>query len=270
MPSATHPTKLRSGTVRVFMSDTLTLRPRLEICVDSAAGLDIATRAGVDRIELCSALNLAGLTPSAGLMAIAATKAIPCFVLIRPRAGDFCYDDRDVDLMRREIDIVRSMRLPGIVIGASHVDGSLDQEVLRALLEHAAGLPAVLHRAFDLAPDFPAALETAIGLGFIRVLTSGGAPNAVSGSAVIRSLVEQAAGRIEIMAGAGLTPDNVIPFVRDTRVPAVHGSCSTAVRYPANETTARGSALGFIPAQLNATDPMTIAAMIASLDSLRA
>jgi copper homeostasis protein len=244
--------------------------PSLEVCVDSAAGLDVATRAGVDRIELCSALKLAGLTPSAGLMAIAATKAIPCFVLIRPRAGDFCYDVRDVDLMRREIDIVRSMRLAGIVIGASRGDGSLDQDVLHALLKHAAGLPVVLHRAFDLAPDFHAALETAIQLGFIRVLTSGGAPDAVSGSGVIRSLVEQAAGRIEIMAGAGLTPDNVIPFVRSTRVPALHSSCSTPVRYTATEMAQRGAALGFIPAQLNATDPMTIAAMIAALDSLRA
>ena len=248
----------------------MTHRPRLEVCVDSTAGLDFAARAGVDRIELCSALTLAGLTPSAGLMAIAATKAIPSFALIRPRAGDFCYDARDVDLMRREIDIVRSTRLAGIVIGASRVDGSLDQEVLRALLEHAAGLPAVLHRAFDLTPDFPAALETAIQLGFIRVLTSGGAADAVSGSAVIRGLVEQAAGRIEVMAGAGLTPRNVTAFVRDTRVPALHSSCSTPVRHPATETTTRGSALGFIPAQLNATDPGTIAAMIASLDSLRA
>ena len=245
-------------------------KPFLEICVDSAAGLDVATRAGVDRIELCSALNLAGLTPSAGLMAIAATKTTPCFVLIRPRAGDFCYDIRDVDLMRREIDIVRSMRLAGIVIGASRVDGSLDEELLRALLEHAAGLPAVLHRAFDLAADFHAALETAIELRFVRVLTSGGAPDALSGSAVIRSLVEQAAGRIEIMAGAGLTPDNVMTLVRSTRVPALHSSCSTSVGYTATETTERASALGFIPAQLNATDPMTIAAMIAALDSLRA
>jgi len=155
------------------------------------------------------------------------------------------------------------------VIGASRVDGSLDEEILRALLEHAAGLPAVLHRAFDLAPDFHAALETAIELGFIRVLTSGGAPDAVGGSGVIRSLVAQAAGRIEVMAGAGLTPDNVIAFVHSTGVPALHSSCSTPVGYPATETTERGSALGFIPARLNATDPGTIAAMLASLDSLR-
>jgi len=232
--------------------------------------LDVAARTGVDRIELCSALNLAGLTPSAGMMAIAATKATPCFVLIRPRAGDFCYDVRDVDVMRREIDTVRSMRLAGIVIGASGADGSLDRDVLHALLEHAAGLPAALHRAFDLVPDFHDALETAIQLRFIRVLTSGGAADAVGGSAVIRSLVEQAAGRIEIMAGAGLTPDNVIPFVRATGIPALHSSCSAPVVYAPTETTRRGSALGFIPAKLNVTDPKRIADMIASLDSLRA
>jgi len=245
-------------------------KPQLEVCVDSAAGLDVAARAGVDRIELCSALSLAGLTPSGGLMALAATKAIPCFVLIRPRAGDFCYDARDLDVMRREIDIVRSMRLAGIVIGASRADGSLADEALRVLLEHAAGLPAVLHRAFDLVPDFHAALETAIELGFIRVLTSGGAPDAVSGSAVIRRLIAQAAGRIEVMAGAGLTPDNVIAFVRSTGVPSVHSSCSIPVVYPATETTERGSALGFIPARVSATNPGTIAAMLASLDSLPA
>ncbi|MFL6601528.1 MAG: copper homeostasis protein CutC [Steroidobacteraceae bacterium] len=245
-------------------------KPRLEVCVDSAAGLEVADRAGVDRVELCSALSLAGLTPSGGLMALAATKAIPCFVLIRPRAGDFSYDARDVDVMRREIDIVRSMRLAGIVIGASRPDGSLDEEVLRALLEHAAELPAVLHRAFDLAPDFDAALETAIELGFIRVLTSGGAPDAVGGSAVIRRLVERAADRIEVMAGAGLTPDNVIHFVRTTRVPALHSSCSTPLEHPATDTTQRGSALGFIPARLSVTDPRKVAAMLASLESLRA
>ena len=86
---------------------------------------------------------------------------------------------------------------------------------------------------------------------------------------MIRGLVEQAAGRIEIMAGAGLTPNNVIPFVRSTRVPALHGSCSSPLEYTAAETTERASSLGFNPAQLNATDPMIVAAMIASLDSLR-
>jgi copper homeostasis protein len=243
------------------------VRTCLEVCVDSAAGLDIAVGSGADRIELCSALDLAGLTPSAGLMAMAAAKDLPCYVLIRPRAGDFCYDGRELDVMRTDIDSVRSLRLAGVVIGASLSDGSLDEETLRQLLEHAAGLPAVLHRAFDLVPDFQAALETAIRLGFKRVLTSGGAPDAIAGSAVICKLVEQAGDRIEVMAGAGLSPDNVAQFVRATRVPAVHASCRSLARNSDSASASRAVTLGFIPATQRTTDAKVVTAMVESLNA---
>jgi copper homeostasis protein len=248
----------------------MTMRACLEVCVDSIAGLDIAVASGADRIELCSALNLAGLTPSCGLMAMAAAKDFPCYVLIRPRAGDFCYNRREIDVMRYDIDGVRSMRLTGIVIGASLSDGNLDEETLHQLLEHAAGLPAVLHRAFDLVPDFQMALETAIRLGFKRVLTSGGAPDALSGSGVIRKLVEQAGDRIEVMAGAGLSPGNVTQLVRGTRVPAVHSSCSSPVHNSDSAIAARAVALGFTPALQRTTDAKVVTAMVQSLDALAA
>ena len=243
------------------MSD---LRVRLEVCVESVQALDIATQGGADRIELCSALNLAGLTPSPGLMAEASARKIPSFVLIRPRPGDFCYGRRDLDVMRRDIDSVRAMQLAGIVIGASLPDGRLDEAALTQLLEHAAGLPAVLHRAFDLVPDFHAALETAIRLGFKRVLTSGGAPDAPAGQARIRALVEQAGSRIEVMAGGGVAPGNVAAFVRSTGVPAVHSSCSSAVR-TSGSVAAQASALGFIPVPHRGTDAAQLAAMLAAL-----
>jgi copper homeostasis protein len=242
-------------------------RPCLEVCVDSIAGLDAAVSAGADRIELCSALNLAGLTPSCGLMAAASSRAIPCFVLIRPRAGDFRYSTRETDVMCRDIDTVRSMRLAGIVIGASLPDGSLDEGTLSRLLEHAAGLPAVLHRAFDLVPDFPAALEMAIRLGFRRVLTSGGAADAPAGRTQIRKLIALAGARIEVMAGAGISPDNVIEFVRATGVMAVHSSCSSPIP-EASRVAARARALGFIPADHRTTDPKKVAAMLAALERL--
>jgi len=242
-------------------------RTCLEVCVDSVAGLDIATACGADRIELCSALTLGGLTPSCGLTAMAASKDSPCFVLIRPRAGDFRYDRREIDVMRRDIDNVRSLRLAGIVIGASLPDGCLDEATLRQLLEHAVGLPAVLHRAFDLVPDFQSALETAIGLGFVRVLTSGGAMGAPAGSQVIRGLVKQAGNRIEVMGGAGLSPGNVAQFVRDTGAAAVHSSCSSVVRIADDAIAARVAALGFAPAQHRTTDAGVIAAMLESLHS---
>jgi copper homeostasis protein len=232
----------------------------LEVCVDCVAGLDIASASRADRAELCSALTLGGLTPSPGLMALAAAKDLPCFVLIRPREGDFCYNRREIDVVRRDIDTVRSLKLAGVVIGASLPDGRLDESTLRLLIEHAAGLPAVLLRAFDLVPDFPAALEAAIRLGFKRVLTSGGATGAPAGSKLIRQLVEQAGNRIEVMAGSGLTPDNVAPFVRETGVPAVHSSCSSEVRNAANTV-----ALGFAPAASRVTDAAVIAAMIERL-----
>ncbi|MBS0420706.1 MAG: copper homeostasis protein CutC [Proteobacteria bacterium] len=234
----------------------------LEVCVDSVAGLDIAAASRADRAELCSALSLGGLTPSCGLMALAAAKDLPCFVLIRPREGDFCYNRRELDVIRRDIDTVRSLKLAGVVIGANLADGRLDEPALRELIEHAAGLPAVLHRAFDLVPDFPVALETAIQLGFKRVLTSGGATGAAAGSRRIRQLVEQAGNRIEVMAGAGLTAQNVAPFVRETGVPAVHSSCSSEV---CNDSST--VALGFAPAASRMTDAKVIAAMVERLSA---
>jgi copper homeostasis protein len=240
------------------------LRVQLEVCVDSVQGLDIAARSGADRVELCSALSLAGLTPSAGLMAEAAAREIPSFVLIRPRPGDFCYGPRDMDVMRRDIDAVRSLGLAGVVIGASLPDGRLDEETLRRLVEHAATLPAVLHRAFDLTPDYHGALETAIRLGFKRVLTSGGARDAPAGEAQIRALVERAGDRIEVMAGGGLSPDNVAAFVRNTGVRAVHGSCSSVI-HAAGNVAAKATALGFIPADHRMTDARKVAAMLAAL-----
>jgi len=234
----------------------------LEVCVDSVSGLDIAAASRADRAELCSALTVGGLTPSYGLLAQAAAKDLPCFVLIRPREGNFCYNRREIDVIRRDIDTVRSLKLAGVVIGASIPDGRLDEDVLRQLLEHATGLPAVLHRAFDLVPDFPAALETAVRLGFNRVLTSGGAAGAPAGSNVIRQLVAQAGKRIEVMAGAGLTPDNVAQFVRNTGVPAVHSSCSSEV--PNSPDTV---ALGFAPASSRTTDAGVVDAMVQQLSA---
>jgi copper homeostasis protein len=201
-------------------------------------------------------------------MAVAASKSVPCFALIRPRAGDFCYDRREVDLMLRDIDMVRTTRLAGVVIGASLGDGSLDVATLRRLLEHSAGLPAVLHRAFDLVPDFPAALEPAIGLGFKRVLTSGGGRDALSGRNCIGELVAQAGDRIEVMPGGGLSVGNVAQFVRDTGVRVIHSSCSSPVPISDNAGAVRATELGFIPANYRVTDSTVVAGMVAELTGL--
>lgn len=212
------------------------MRPGLEVCVDTAEGLRIAVEGGADRIELCAALSVAGLTPSAGLIAFARDIGIPVYAMIRPTVGGFVYGPDEIDLMRRDIDAVRRAGLAGVVIGASLPTGALDEASLGRLVRHAEGLGVTLHRAFDIVPDPAAALEAAIDLGFERILTSGGAATALAGARRIAALVRQAAGRIQIMAGSGVTPNNVIDIIEQTGVGEVHASCSAAILGDASST----------------------------------
>jgi len=205
-----------------------TRRVGLEVCVDSAAGLIAAVEGGADRIELCAALAVAGLTPSVGLMGLARDLSVPVYAMIRPRAGDFTYAPAEFDVMRRDIDAVRAHGLAGVVLGAARPDGELDAEGLSGLIRHAHGLGATLHRVFDTTPNLSAALETAIDLGFERVLTSGGAPTAPQGADVLGALVRQAQGRIKVMAGSGITSGNAAALVAQTGARELHASCSAA------------------------------------------
>ncbi|MGL5010398.1 MAG: copper homeostasis protein CutC, partial [Paracoccaceae bacterium] len=134
----------------------------IEICVDDAPGLAAAIAGGADRIELCAALALGGLTPSAGFRQHAASAPIPVYPMIRPRPGDFTFTDAEITLMEHDIVTARSLGLAGVVLGASHPDGTLDTNTLARLITAAGPLGLTLHRAFDLTPDPIAALDTAI------------------------------------------------------------------------------------------------------------
>jgi copper homeostasis protein len=238
----------------------------LEVCVDTPAGLAAAIAGGADRIELCAALALQGLTPAPGLMAQAASAPIPIYPMIRPRNGDFTYDAGDLDAMRRDIDAVRAYGLSGVVIGANRPDGELDLNVLRKLVEHSNGLGMSLHRSFDLVPDQAKALEVAIDLGFERVLTSGGALTAQAGAERIAALVQQAAGRIGILAGAGVRPSNVAELVRRTGVREVHGSFGGPV--PGADPASKLGEMGFVPPELRDTDQAAVAEAVRILRAL--
>jgi copper homeostasis protein len=238
----------------------------LEVCVDTPAGLTAAIAGGADRIELCAALALQGLTPAPGLMAQAASAPIPIYPMIRPRNGDFTYDAGDLDHIRRDIDAVREYCLAGVVIGANRPDGQLDLDVLQMLVEHSKGLGVSLHRSFDLVPDQSAALEAAIELGFERVLTSGGALTAQAGAARIAELVQQADGRIGILAGAGVKPQNVAELVQRTGVREVHGSFSGPV--PGADPHSKLGEMGFVPPQLRDTDEAAVAEAVRILRDL--
>lgn len=206
--------------------------PSLEVCVADAESLAAAISGGADRVELCSALELGGLTPAPGLMRLAAKAPIPIYAMVRPRSGDFAFSADELDLMRADIDAIRSAGLAGAVIGASRSDGTLDEVMLHRLCDHAQGLGLTLHRAFDLVPDFAAALETAIELGVERILTSGGARSAPEGLSKLSAIHAAARGRISIMPGGGLTAQNVGELLNAIPVAEVHSSCSLARATP--------------------------------------
>ena len=198
----------------------------LEVCVDTIEGLEAAIRGGADRIELCSALALGGLTPSSGMMTIASSKNIACFAMIRPRAGAFVYRDNELDCMIRDIEVAREAGLEGVVLGASLPDGRLDRKVLERLVRSAGGMKKTLHRAFDLVPNLSDAIELAVDLGFERILTSGRAKTAIDGLDDLKMAVELAAGRINIMPGSGITAKTVGTIIDALKATEVHASCS--------------------------------------------
>lgn len=202
----------------------------LEICVDTAEGLAAAVQAGADRIELCGPLSVGGVTPSAGLMRLAARYEVPVLAMIRPRSGGFVFSAEEEGIMRDDIDAARDAGLAGVVLGAAQRDHTLDRPMLARLVTHAGGMDMTLHRVFDLTPDPLSALETAIDLGFSRILTSGHTVKAPDGQEQLARLVRAAAGRIQIMAGSGVTPDNASDLVAQTSVAAVHASCRGTAR----------------------------------------
>jgi copper homeostasis protein len=204
----------------------------LEVCVDTAAGLAEAVDGGADRIELCAALSVMGLAARCG---------VPVVAMIRPRAGDFVWSETEVSMMEAEIAAVREAGLAGVVLGASLSDGRLDVPVLRRLVVASTGLELVLHRCIDLAPDLGGAMEHAVALGFHRILTSGGAATAAAGAAQIAALVARAAGRITVMPGSGVTPENAA-MLKGLGITEIHGSCSGLT-----PVTGRVVEMGFSP-----------------------
>lgn len=226
----------------------------LEVCCTNIESALNMLREGAQRVELCSVLECGGLTPTwlsrlheRPSIAPCETPAPPAsefetpasapesrhidllshaHVLIRCRPGDFCYSQAEVEEMCRSIRLCREIGVKGVVIGALTPEGDLDLPALRKMIHVATGpdntLTLVFHRAFDECRDPFGALEQIISLGFHNLLTSGHAPTAEEGIPILKQLVERAAGRINIMAGKGVTLDNVARIIRETGVPAVH------------------------------------------------
>jgi len=198
-------------------------RVLVEVCVDSVASAIAAQRGGASRIELCSSLNDGGVTPSTGLIETTrASVSIPIHVMIRPRAADFCYDEHEFAGMQRDIVKAKKLGADGIVFGILSAEGNVDAERTKQLTDLARPLPVTFHRAFDMTSDLFHALEDLCSIGMDRVLTSGGEKTSLLGRERIAQLVQKAQGRIGIMPGSGIKPENARQLVADTGVGEIH------------------------------------------------
>ena len=233
------------------------MKATLEVCIDNVQALMICIEAGVERIELCSSLELGGLTPSYGLMQAAGAAAVPVYAMIRPGTGGFCYDQMDKAVMLRDIAIARELGLSGVVLGAATAQGQLDTKLLAQLCQASEGMGTTLHRVIDLLQNPFQAIDQAVALGFDTILTSGGALTAMQGVRQLRKMQKYADGRIQIMAGSGVAADNVTELLQASQINALHSSCSSAVA-----VSASALALGFCSANPRQTDPLKIQAIL--------
>lgn len=227
--------------------------------MDDPAGLRAAVEGGADRIELCSALDVGGLTPSAGLMRLAAGCGLPVLAMIRPRSGGFCYDGDELAVMASDIAAARMTGLAGVVLGALTPELRLDLPAMEGLMRRAAGLQVTLHRAFDLIDNWREAVDQAVALGVSRILTSGGALSAPEGVARLAEIMDHAGGRIIILPGAGISADT-IGALRGLPLGEVHASCRGPVAAdPASV------AFGFAPRDAKRCDAARVRALKAAL-----
>ncbi len=199
----------------------------LEVCTGNLQSVIAAAEAGAERIELCSALSLDGLTPSLGLLKTVRQlyPALKIHVLIRPREGNFIYTEKEVRIMEEDIKV----SLPyadGIVIGALDTEGNIDMETTRRLVEASEDKPVTFHRAFDVCRNPQEALEQIIQLGCKRILTSGQQPKAEQGIALLKELQQQAGDRLIILPGGGVNDKNARLILDQTGCMEIHGSAS--------------------------------------------
>lgn len=196
---------------------------RFEICVDSVAGVIAARDAGAHRVELCASLIEGGTTPSLGMIRRARrVEGIGLHVIIRPRGGDFLYSPEEIEVMEADIDAAKAAGADGIVFGMLNADGTIDVELTRRLVARSRPAAVTFHRAFDMTPDPFAALETLIGLGVERVLTTGQEATVLEGAETVAALVEAAGDRIIILSGGGMTPRTASRIVAMTGIREIH------------------------------------------------
>lgn len=204
---------------------TGTSPPLFEVCIDSVVGAIAAEAGGAGRVELCSALELGGLSPSIGLLAatVAAT-SLPVMAMVRPRGGNFCYSETEIRIMETDIAACKKTGAAGLVFGALLADGRIDVATTERLVRAARPLPVTFHRAFDYCADPFLALDQLIDIGVERVLTSGQAASAPQGRELLRGLIDRATGRIGILPGGGIRPQHTKALLSYTGAAEFHAT----------------------------------------------
>lgn len=239
---------------------------RLEVCVDTLDDAVTAVNAGAQRIELCSALEVGGLTPGIGLVQNAVLLDTPAFAMIRPRGGDFIYSKGDVDCMLTDIAQLQDAGVSGFVFGALNTDQDLDEKSLERLVAACNGLPATLNRAYDLSSNPMRSLDVAMHLGFDRILTSGAASSVVDGLPLLKKSFAAAKDRIVILPGGGVTPETVRILMDQLPLREVHASCKAPVRaasIPGNDVNIGRD----VPQQRFRTDPQILRELLNVINS---
>lgn len=203
---------------------------RIEICTNGYQSVINAQENGADCAELCESLEVGGVTPSYGtLKKVAADMRIPVRVLIRPRSGNYIYNEAELEMMCIDIKLIKELGYEGVVIGALNENGDLDVPKIRAMMKAGEGMKFTFHRAIDACNNPLDALKTLVELGFDKVLTSGCKPKAVDGIDMICKMQEQYCDKIKIMAGGGVNINNVMTIINETGVSNCHASLTVEV-----------------------------------------
>ena len=250
---------------------------QIEICCGGAEDALAARKGGADRVELNSCLFEGGLTPSLGALRRIRKEApdFPVFCMVRPREGGFCYTETEFEVMLEDAAAFLECGADGIVFGFLKADGSVDEERCRRMLAVIGDKVSVFHRAIDVVPDVMQALDTLIELGVTRVLTSGQAAAAEAGADTIRAMITHAAGRIEVLPGAGIRAHNAKQILEYTGASMLHASARRAYRdsscggnpliHFGGSFAAPDGRIFYLPEdQYKVTDPEAVAELVAA------
>ncbi|CAD1475357.1 unnamed protein product [Heterotrigona itama] len=197
----------------------------MEVTIDDLQSARNAIAGGASRLEVCSMLSEGGLTPTIGFFKfISHMSLVPCYAMLRSRPGDFVYIKEEIEIMLSDLNVFKKSGVDGFVFGALTRDGEIDVKACQLILSAAQPLPVTFHRAFDQVNDPIKSLRTLIDLGFKRVLTSGQKDTAEEGLELIKKLVDEAQDKIIVMAGSGITKDNISKIHSQSGVKEFHAS----------------------------------------------